>query len=431
TSDMSNTPPSKQLALHDIDVDDSTNATQRVGKRDKEHEFLGVPKSNIKKLKSKAFNQSLKTGRTNLPTLASQAMEPPIVAPQATNQAIVISHSKDAYSDDNKSTSSNVSADKMLPILLPSTGSKRLLDVFTDNLPKPALRTDLTTLLDRIEKIEQLVYYNTLLVQTSSLMTTAGAGEGVMNTTTTIALQMKSPLTDNELKWLDEMDKNPMKKTYIRWLTTCMVVEFIQDPNKESLKIAEVVALGPVLDRESYRKLLSSIIGGFEDAQILDIDLLQGLVQLLQTASPGFLVSDDLAKIVGVLRIRLQGTQQQSPKHSFHLTLAVSRVLDVIAEHGVKDLNHIEEYEALCGVLLGLKGSSDPYLMYQTFYAFQALQYIPNDGTALQAGLRHSPEALDGLVNVTAVFKLDLDAVLEGLASLQEALGGVTETAST
>ncbi|KAG0255384.1 hypothetical protein BGZ95_005777, partial [Linnemannia exigua] len=443
--DMTNTLPSKQPSLHVIDDGDCTNTTQHVRKRDKVLRFLRITKSNTKDFKNMASNQSLNVGSSPQPTglhlVAFQTTGPPISASQAsiqtmvdfqaTRQPIVPSQPKHANSDDTRSFSSGVTVDNTLLKPPRPTEPKRLLVVFTENLNKPTPRTDLPALLHRIEETAQLVYCNTLLVLASSLLTTTDAGEGAINTTTSTALEMKPALTDKEQEWLAEMDKNPMQKAHIRWLATRMVEEFVQDTLLDSTKIAEIVALGSALDRETYRKLLSFIIGEFEDARILDVNLLQGLVQLIQSASPGFLVSDDLVKIFSVLRIRLQGTHQQTSEHSFYLTLAVSQVLDAMVEHKVKDLNRVEEHEPLSGVLSGLTASSDPYLMYQACYAFQALQYIPDDETALQAVLRHSISVVDGLVKVSAVFKLDLGAVLEGLGKLQEALGGVFGTAST
>ncbi|KAG0248388.1 hypothetical protein BGZ95_008089, partial [Linnemannia exigua] len=221
--DMTNIPPNKQSGMHDIDDGDSNNTPQHTRKRDKVREFLGIPKSKDKDLKSKTTSQSLNAGPTpqavEPPLVSSQATGPSIAASQATGPIgayqttgppIAASQTKNACSDDNKSISSSVAADTPLPSPPPPpTDTKRFSVVFTENLTKPALRTDLPTLLDRIEKTEQLLYCNALLIQASSLTTTAEAGEGATNTTT-IALQMKPTLTDKELKWLAEMDKNPM-----------------------------------------------------------------------------------------------------------------------------------------------------------------------------------------------------------------------------
>ncbi|KAG0376755.1 hypothetical protein BGX24_007281, partial [Mortierella sp. AD032] len=384
--------------------------------------MTNIPLNKQASLKNKAPNQLSNTGRT------PEESSPPLVAFQVTGPPIVASQPKDAYSNDDNSISYDGPIKKSLSTPPPFTEARRLSDVFTENLIEPAFRTDLPAILDRIEKTEQLVYCNTLLIQASLLTNIADAGEGAIGTTATIALQKKSTLTDMEREWLTEMDKNPMRKAHTRQLATRMVEEFIQDLNKDSIKIAEVVALGPILAREPYRKVLSSIIGEFEHSCILDTALLQGLVQIVQSASPGFLASDDLVKIFSILRIRLQRTHQQSPDQPFYLTLAVSRVSDVMAEHKVKELSRVEEHEPLSEVLSGLKGSSDPYLMYQTCYAFQALQYVSDDETALQAVLRHSSGVVDGLAKVSALIKLDLVVVLGGLEKLQGSLGGFIGT---
>lgn len=270
-----------------------------------------------------------------------------------------------------------------------------LMDIVLENVPKPVIKTDLPRSQQRIERTDQLVYCNILLLQDSLVTQSA-----------------ELTLDKAELDWLEERKKEPMETDRLRSLVTEMAEVFVADTIKDSTKIAEVVALGPVLQKEPYRKVLTSIIGAFEEAYILDVDLLQGLAQLLHSASPEYLVLDDLVKILSIIRIRLEGTHQQSTENSYHLTLAVSRVLDVMADHKVQGLDRVLEHEPLSVVLSGLQGSSDPYLMYQACYAFQALQYVPNDETALQTVLRHSASAVDGLIKVTAIFKLDLVSIL-------------------
>jgi hypothetical protein len=88
--------------------------------------------------------------------------------------------------------------------------------------------------------------------------------------------------------------------------------------------------------------------------------------------------------------------------------LALSRILDAMANHKVQDLDQVLEHEPLSAVLSRLKESTDPCLMYQDCYAFQVLQNVPDDETALQTLLRHSAAVVDGLVKVSSVFKLDL-----------------------
>ncbi|KAG9070351.1 hypothetical protein KI688_009688 [Linnemannia hyalina] len=290
------------------------------------------------------------------------------------------------------------------------------LNIFRHNINAPVVLTTLPNFGSRIDTTPQLALCLGLL---SNSVDTIDQQED--------SLQVLWSSTPAHLAWLHAMKQDPIEQERLRCLGACMVDEFAKDASKDSTEIAEMVLIGPVLDNEHFRRLLSCTITAFDQAALLDVGLLQGLVQLVQSAPSETLLPDDLVKILRILRVRLQDTHQQSSVHPIHLTLAVSRLLDVMVEHKVKDLDRVEEHEPLSGVLSGLKASSDPYLMYQACYAFQALQYVPNNETPLQAVLRHSTGVVDGLVKVSAVFKLDLGAVLEGLGKLQETLGGVIE----
>jgi hypothetical protein len=292
------------------------------------------------------------------------------------------------------------------------------LDVFKRNVDPPAVHVSTPEIGTRIETTPQLALCFGLLLKDED--TVDQQEDHLPNLTCD---------TTARNAWIKAVKQDSIEQEHIRWLGARMVDEFAKDASKDSTEIAEMVLLGPFLDNDTYRRLLQHIITSFEQSVLLDINLLEGLVQLVQLAPHDSLLPDDLVKILSILRIRLQGTHQQSPEHPFHLTLAVSRVLDIMADHRVKDLNRIVEHEPLSGILSGLKESSDPYLMYQACYAFQALQYIPDDETALQAVLRHSAGVVDGLVKVSSVFKLDIGAVLEGLGNLQEAVGNTVSTA--
>ncbi|KAF9272215.1 hypothetical protein BGZ88_005072, partial [Linnemannia elongata] len=296
-------------------------------------------------------------------------------------------------------------------IVHPSTLlTKPRLDVFSQNVNAPAVRIPLPALGARIDTTPQLALCIGLLAKVHDDVD-----------------QQEDPSQDlssdtaARLAWVKAMRQDPTERKRLFWLGTRMVDEFAKDVFKDSTEIAEMVLIGPVMDKEYYHGLLSSMIVAFDQSVIFSLDLLQGLVQLVRSA-PKFLLSDDLVKILRLIRVRLQDTHQQSTVHSYHLTLAVSRMLEVMADHKVKDLIRVEEHEPLSGVLSSLSGSSDPYLMYQACYAFQVLQYVPDDETVLQSVLRHSVGVAGGLVKISAVMKLDLDTVLEGLGKLQEVL---------
>ncbi|KAF9116923.1 hypothetical protein BGW39_002539, partial [Mortierella sp. 14UC] len=281
----------------------------------------------------------------------------------------------------------NTAVKSPVPIVQPSSlPTDPRLDVFLKNVNPPVVPVALPEIRTRIDTTPQLALCIGLPPKDGD---TVGQQEG--------QLQDMSPDTTARLAWAKAVKQDPIEQDHIRWLGVRMVDEFAKDASKDSTEIAEMVLLGPVLDRETYRRLLECAISSFAKALMLDVELLQGVVQLVQSAPYESLLPDDLVKILSILRVRLQGTHQQSSVHPFHLTLAVSRVLDVMADHKVKDLNRIVEHEPLSGILSGLKGSADPYLMYQACYAFQALQYVLDDETALQAVLRHSMGVVDGL----------------------------------
>ncbi|KAF9156173.1 hypothetical protein BG015_006909 [Linnemannia schmuckeri] len=300
-----------------------------------------------------------------------------------------------------------------------TVSNKSRTNIFAQNIDKHFVRTVLPDIGARIDTTPQLALCLGLLSKDDS--TTGQQG----------ALLQGVPIDTGSLPWIKALEQDPFEQDRTRWLGVRMVEAFIGDPFKDSTKVAEIVLIGAALEQEHYRKLLSSIITEFGQAIILDVDLLQGLIQLVQFASPDFLNADDLVKILSIIRTRLQGTHQQSTEHSYYLTLAVSRILDVMVEHKVQDLRRVEEHEPLAEVLSSLKGSSDPYLLYQACYAFQALQYVPDDEIPLQTVLRHSTGIANGLVQITAAFKLDLSSFLEGLDNLQESLGGSFEVTTT
>ncbi|KAF9130373.1 hypothetical protein BGX30_013551 [Mortierella sp. GBA39] len=309
------------------------------------------------------------------------------------------------------------SASKVQPTVL---STEPRLDVFLQNVDKPAVFISLPKFGSRIETTSQLALCIGLLPKRLDITDKQD-----------ILPQDLFPDTVARLVWIKAAEQDPTEQDRILWLGARMVDEFAKDASKDSTEIAEMVLLGPVLDKETYRRLLQCTITSFDQCVLLEVDLLQGLVQLVQSSPSGSLVSDDLVKIFSIIRARLQGTHGQSSEYSYHLTQAVARILDVMAEHKVQGLDRVEEHEPLSGVLSSLKGSSDPYLMYQACYAFQALQYVPNNESPLHAVLRHSTGVIGGLVKVSAVMKLDLGAVLEGLNRLQEALGSAVVTAVT
>ncbi|KAF8948175.1 hypothetical protein BGZ47_006138 [Haplosporangium gracile] len=416
--ESSSSRPDRFISHEVSDADNEVVSSQPVRKQSK---FFGFFRSSNSSPKVKVLPSSKPKESVNRLSTSSTPATPHRISTASTqytadieNEASGTVKIEHAFSGTAvKSPSSDVQ-----PSTLPA---EPRLDVFLQNFNKPAIVIPLPEFGARIDATPQLALCIGLLLKDSDAL---GHKED-------LSLQYMSFGTADQLAWLKNTKQDPTEQERLHWLINRIVEEFAKDAFKNSTEIAEIVLLGPVLDSEYYRRLLSCTITAFDQNVLLDVDLLQGLVQLTQSGPRGSLVSDDLVKVLSVLRVRLQRTHQQSSEHLFHLTLAVSRLLDVMADHKIEDLNRVEEHEPLSGVLSGLKDSSNPYLMYQACYAFQALQYVPSKETPLQAVLRHSTGVADGLVKVTAVFKLDLGAVLEGLGKLQEAFGSTVGAAVT
>jgi hypothetical protein len=112
----------------------------------------------------------------------------------------------------------------------------------------------------------------------------------------------------------------------------------------------------------------------------------------------------------------------------YQLTMAVSRVLDAMADTNVKGLDREKLHEPLSLYLSEIKDISDPYLAYQAAYAYQALLYVPDDETLWQATLRRAGNVIQGVAGlVTAVEGLDLNGFMDGLKDIQQRASGAVE----
>ncbi|KAF9899733.1 hypothetical protein EC991_008410 [Linnemannia zychae] len=293
-----------------------------------------------------------------------------------------------------------------VPVLTAVTSGDKS-SIFPQNAAALSLQVPLPAPGARLETTIQLAYCNQLLrTHLSPSLATANITVG-------------QDLSHQSLVYA--LLRNTEEQQKIRELTNGVVEEFVKDVLKNAEEIAEVVLLGPFLTQEYYRKLLNCFIGEFEAAKLLDIDLLVGLVQLVQCAEPDYLHPDDLVRILVVLRTRLQDTHQQTTKHSYYLTLALSSLLDFMVEGKVQDLRRVVDHEPLSALLGQLMESSDLYLRHQAAYALQGLNHVPNDETRRQFVLRHTGNITMGLLGVASVCKLDLSGFSDGAGKLRDA----------
>ncbi|KAF9559906.1 hypothetical protein EC968_006410 [Mortierella alpina] len=244
------------------------------------------------------------------------------------------------------------------------------------------------------------------------------------------AAMIDETLDDNERDWIHTMAQDPDEQERLHSIESKLIAEFIDDDLKEATTVTEIVCLGPVLKQPHYRKLLGTFIDGIDQSTFLEFGLLNGLALLIQSARGNYLRQDDLVSILRVLSTRLQRTHQQSSEDLYQLVKTVSYVLDAMADSNVKGLSREQIHEPLCAYLDGLKDNSDPYLVYHAAYAYQALQYVPDDESPLQAVLRRAGAVATGISGLVSAFKsLDLNQFIDGLDQIQEGFAGAFQIA--
>ncbi|KAF9137790.1 hypothetical protein BG015_002605 [Linnemannia schmuckeri] len=381
-------------------------------------------KLGFRKRVSRLFKGDPKVNETDLNSAISSAP----VAPTGPGQHIqsaapdsnAISVSSDLHSPAHSAQTSSTSLYVLATQAQPSRYENNILrlDIFPENVAKPTLKTDLPKPHARVDKTPQLVYCCSLLLKAQESISLASGSDASQDL----------PLDDKQREWVQLID--PVLQDRYRCLVEQLVKVFTDNQLKASAVVTEIVLVGPVLDRDTYRSLLSCFISKFEQTTVLDVILLQGLVQLVECASSGYLVDDDLVRIATVLSKELSIIHVCMSDHPLHLTLSLARVLDVMVAGKVKDLNRERDHQPMLKLLDDLRNSDNVVQRYEAIYACQALQYAPDDETPLQVLWRYAKVAVAGAGAVSSVFKLDPEGLLKGIESLQkisaEAVGAVS-----
>ncbi|KAF9899828.1 hypothetical protein EC991_008249 [Linnemannia zychae] len=214
----------------------------------------------------------------------------------------------------------------------------------------------------------------------------------------------------------------------IRWLTSKLIAKFVNDASMGSAAISEAVIVGPFLCQEDYHSLLSCLIERFNLAILLKVNLLQGLVQLVQCAPTDYLTDDDLVRILACLRECLESVHTPSREYVYQLVFAVSKILEVMVTREVKGQHRERDHQPLLTVLRGLKGVEDDMLLkFQVDYAYQLLLHLPDDETSWQAFLRYTQSVAVGVSGVASVFKLDPRNALDAVEHFQQVAGNMID----
>ncbi|KAG0002716.1 hypothetical protein BGZ80_001033 [Entomortierella chlamydospora] len=201
---------------------------------------------------------------------------------------------------------------------------------------------------------------------------------------------------DSAKQWRKDTIKDFEELKRFSALVRNVVRAFESDELKDADAISEVTYLAPFLGRSDFRFLLAYFVDGLEHSMLLDLNSLEGIARLMQSADPSTLNADDLVRTLDCINKRMHLVHGQSEDYVYHMTTTVSRVLDAMADSHVKGLKREDLHEPLSAYLEGLKGHNDPYIVFQAAYAFQALQCVPDDESPWQAGLRKGSGIVKG-----------------------------------
>ena len=302
----------------------------------------------------------------------------------------------------------------MKPSQVPATEQKKGRDIinvpqaiFAKNVRPPAMDLKLPKADERLTTTLQLTACLSLLKHSQLL---------------------EDMLEPSAQKWLQAAEKDTDEQDRLKILATNVIRAFQREEIKDDKAVTEVVCLAPVLEKSDFQYLLRELCKGINQSVLLDIHQLDGIARLIHCAEKGYLDADDLVKIPELLSTRLRTTHSQSSNHMYQLTMAGSRVLDAVADTKVKGLDREKLHEPLTLYLSEIKDVSDPYLVYQAAYAYQALLYVPDDDTLWQATLRRTGKLIQGVAGlVSAVKGLDLNAFMDRLKDIQQGVSGAAE----
>ncbi|KAF9967811.1 hypothetical protein BGZ70_008121, partial [Mortierella alpina] len=237
-------------------------------------------------------------------------------------------------------------------------------------------------------------------------------------------------LPDATREWALAVKKDNDEEKRLRDLLKSLVRVFTRDELKDADAVAEITYMAPVLEKSDFRFLLKVFVNSLKDSALLEVHSLEGIARLVGSARDT-VEADDLVRTLRHINTNLQVTHGQSEEYIYRLTTTVSRLLDAMADSHVEGIARETLHQPLYDYLEGLKGSNDPYQVFQAAYAFQALLCVPNDESAWEATQRKAGRIINGAFQlVGAVKALDVNEFIDGLCTLQNGLKEIYNVAS-
>jgi hypothetical protein len=230
------------------------------------------------------------------------------------------------------------------------------------------------------------------------------------------------------LKWMESIKKEKDEEKRLHDIAADIIRTFKKEKIKDAKVVAEVVCLAPILDKGTFFDLLGEFYSAVDRSGLLKFQELEGLAQLIQGVDRSYLSAEDLIKILQLLSTRLKDTHQEPSQHMYRLTMAVSNVLDAMADTKVTNLDRVKLHEPLSSYLSELRRSSDPFLKYQAAYAHQALLNVPDDETKSQAFTRRTLQVIRGVSGLASIVNgVDPTKIVNGLKDILKGISGESE----
>ncbi|KAG0211469.1 WD_REPEATS_REGION domain-containing protein, partial [Mortierella sp. GBA43] len=173
--------------------------------------------------------------------------------------------------------------------------------------------------------------------------------------------------------WLTAIDKNTVEIDRIMAIATDVITIFTREGIKDIEFTEAAMFLSPVVEKPVYRHLLKLLCDQIERLTALDYRHLDCLAQLIRGTSAGYLETADLLKMFKLI------VDRRADAHQTYLGMSVAEVVDAITDSCAEGLDHEGLSQSISVFLDGLKATSDPQLVYQAAYIWQALQHIPDD----------------------------------------------------
>ena len=243
----------------------------------------------------------------------------------------------------------------------------------------------------------------------------------------------KTPKTPQELVWvLQQLKVDPDNNRVTLYLSAAFqfIKDFANNPTHPKEQIDGLVLLVLIDNKDITRTVINQLIDLIKNNTLLNIDLVHGLADAIDRASPAFLNPDDLVQLMLTLIERIKISHSTGAEKTFEGQLkALVRILNAMVDANVCDIPRLK-HEEIRQFLSSCSKSDAGGIKSFAAYAEQALSRIPNDESKFAAFLRYSTGTVKGIYHFYAAFNhLDPGQLVKGFYSLEDSINAVIDFA--